>query len=405
MRLGTKIFNDPIYGIIEIPYGIIYQLIEHPFYQRLRRINQLGFTQLVYPGATHTRFAHAIGAMHLTQKAIRSLQHKGVQITKEESEGLCIAILLHDVGHGPFSHCLEGNLVQIDHEDISLSFMESLNHIFEGKLSLAIQIFKNEYHKKFLHQLISGQLDMDRMDYLTRDSFFTGVLEGVIGYDRIIKMLNVHEGQLVLEYKGIYSIESFLISRRLMYWQVYLHKTVVCAGEMTIKAIQRARQLIQNGYQIQIAPGLFFFLKKNWTASDLQENTSEILNHFSQIDDIDILSALKVFAQSEDSILSFLGKSLIERRLFKVKFLPEPMSSAEKEKLEHQILQKFQIEATDLHFLLIEGKEGNKTYTHGEKEIMIKLPNQEIKPLSEWSENNLKPQEVIKYFVCHPKLI
>ena len=351
MRLGTKIFNDPIYGIIEIPYGIIYQLIEHPFYQRLRRINQLGFTQLVYPGATHTRFAHAIGAMHLTQKAIRSLQHKGVQITKEESEGLCIAILLHDIGHGPFSHCLEGNLVQIDHEDISLSFMESLNHIFEGKLSLAIQIFKNEYHKKFLHQLISGQLDMDRMDYLTRDSFFTGVLEGVIGYDRIIKMLNVHEGQLVLEYKGIYSIESFLISRRLMYWQVYLHKTVVCAGEMTIKAIQRARQLIQNGHQIQIAPGLFFFLKKNWTASDLQENTSEILKHFSQIDDIDILSALKVFAQSEDSILSFLGKSLIERRLFKVKFLPEPMSSAEKEKLEHQILQKFQILRIWIHRL------------------------------------------------------
>lgn len=398
-----KILNDPIYGLIEIPYGIIYELLEHRFYQRLRRINQLGFTQYVYPGATHTRFNHTIGALHLMQKAIRTLITKGVDLSPEEAEATCIAILLHDIGHGPFSHCLEYNLVPINHEELSIAFMEKLNEEFAGKLSLAIKIFKNEYPKKFLHQLLSGQLDMDRMDYLTRDSFFTGVLEGVVGYDRIIKMLNVHNGELVIEHKGLYSVESFLVSRRIMYWQVYLHKTVVCAGEMTIRAIKRARQLINEGHDLDLSRSLQYFLQHDLSEATLKSERDTLLENFSRLDDSDILTALKGFCDSDDFILSFLSQSLINRKLFRVIMQDEPFAESFLQNIKKKTLEEFPIHESELGYLVFGGQEANKAYVMGSKEIMIKLPSGEIKPISEWSEHNIRPQEVVKYFICYPK--
>ncbi len=405
MSNNCKILNDPIYGLIEIPYGIIYDLLEHRFYQRLRRINQLGFTQYVYPGATHTRFNHTIGALHLMQKAIRTLQSKGVAISAEEAEATCIAILLHDIGHGPFSHCLEYNLVPIEHEELSIAFMEKLNEEFGGKLSLAIQIFENEYPKKFLHQLLSGQLDMDRMDYLTRDSFFTGVLEGVVGYDRIIKMLHVHNGELVIEHKGLYSVESFLVSRRIMYWQVYLHKTVVCAGEMTIRAIARARDLLRKGHQLDISKSLHYFFSNDFSKDSLKTDAEKILYNFSMLDDTDILSALKSFCDEDDFILSFLSKGLISRKLFRVVMQNEPFDHNFIEKIKQKTLAQFPINEDELEYLVFGGQESNKAYVTGSKEIMIKLASGEVKPMSEWSEHNIRPQEVVKYFICYPKTV
>jgi len=402
MKSNGKIVNDPIYGLIEIPYGIIFDLLEHRFYQRLRRINQLGFTHYVYPGATHTRFNHTIGALHLMQKAIRSLQSKGVDISKEEAEAACIAILLHDIGHGPFSHCLEYNLVPIEHEEFSIAFMEKLNEEFGGQLSLAISIFKNEYPKQFLYQLVSGQLDMDRMDYLTRDSFFTGVLEGVIGHDRIIKMLNVHHNSLVIAHKGLYSVENFLISRRLMYWQVYLHKTVICAGEMTIRAILRAKDLLQQGHKLQLSESLHYFLSGNFSENSLHENPDEILHHFS-LDDTDILMALKNFCEADDFVLSYLAKGLISRKLFRVILQNEPFSPTFVEEVKSKILATFPISENELKYLVFEGQEANKAYITGTNEIMIQLASGEVKPISEWSEHNIRPQEVVKYFICYPK--
>ncbi len=405
MTNNGKILNDPIYGLIEIPYGIIYDLMEHRYFQRLRRINQLGFTQYVYPGATHTRFNHTLGALHLTQKAIRTLLSKGVEITEEEAEAVSIAILLHDIGHGPFSHCLEYNLVPIEHEELSIAFMEKLNEEYEGKLSLAIQIFKNEYHKKFLHQLLSGQLDMDRMDYLTRDSFFTGVLEGVVGYDRIIKMLNVHNGELVIEHKGLYSVESFLVSRRLMYWQVYLHKTVVCAGEMTIRAIKRARYLLKNGCTLELSKSLRYFLEGEFSRETLKNDRDKVLENFSKLDDTDILTALKSFCDSDDFILSYLSKCLISRKLFRVIMRNTPFEESFLENIRNKTVQNFPIHESDLEYFVFGGKEANKAYVMGKKEIMIKLPNADVKPISEWAEHNIKNQEVVKHFICYPKMI
>jgi HD superfamily phosphohydrolase len=404
MKNACKIVNDPIYGLIEIPYGIIYDLLEHEFYQRLRRINQLGFSQYVFPGATHTRFNHTIGALHLTQRAIKTLQSKGINISEEEAEAASIAILLHDIGHGPFSHCLEYNLVPIAHEELSIAFMEKLNEEFKGKLTMAIQIFKNEYPKKFLHQLLSSQLDMDRMDYLTRDSFFTGVSEGIIGYDRIIKMLHVHEGELVIEHKGLYSVESFLISRRLMYWQVYLHKTVICAGEMAISAIKRAKTLFRENKNFNISESLAYFLTTDPDQNSLRENRDEILHHFSKLDDTDILMALKAFSESDDFVLSCLSRGLISRKLFRVELRNEPFSDEYREHIRDKILQKLNVNPGVLSHLIFEGQEANKAYVTGSKEIMIKLANGSVKPISEWSEHNIRPQEVVKYFICYPKI-
>ncbi|MBT4738355.1 MAG: HD domain-containing protein, partial [Flavobacteriales bacterium] len=303
----NKIINDPIYGFITLERGIVFDLIEHPFFQRLRRITQLGLSYLVYPGAYHTRFHHALGCMFLMEKAILQIRNKEHEISSEEEEALKIAILLHDIGHGPFSHALENSIANnISHEDLSKLFMAKLNKEFDGKLSLAIQIFNNKHSKKFLHQLVSSQLDMDRLDYLKRDSFFTGVTEGNIGTERIINMLNVVNDQLVIEEKGIYSIEKFLIARRLMYWQVYLHKTVVSAENTLIKILKRAKQLIQNGTDIFSSSALKMFLKNNYTADNFIKN-DDILEIFSKLDDHDIYSCLKEWANHDDFILSSLS--------------------------------------------------------------------------------------------------
>ncbi len=406
MDLGYKIVNDPIYGLIEIPKGVILELIGHPFFQRLRRISQLGLTHYVYPGAMHNRFNHSLGAMHLTRQAIQIFRNKGVEITSEEAEGVTIAILLHDLGHGPFSHSLEHRLVDINHEFISVLLIEQLNKEFDGRLSLALKIFKNEYHKKFLYQLVSGQLDMDRMDYLTRDSFFTGVQEGRVGYDRILKTLNVEGDELVIEEKGIHSVEQFLIARRLMYWQVYLHKNVICAGEMLVQIMRRARQLIEEGKAVDVSKTLRYFLSQRLTEKDLEKNSDEIIEHFYRLDDSDIIVAIKVFSQQADFVLSHLSKGLLERKLLKIDFRDDPVK--------HNFLEEVRAKVKSVHpfltdedltYLVFEGKEANRAYKIGREEILIKRKDGSTKPISKWKEHSIQPKEVVKYFVCYPKIL
>jgi len=406
MNLGYKIVNDPIYGLIKIPQGIISDLIEHPYFQRLRRITQLGLTHYVYPGATHNRFHHSIGAMHLTMQAVHTLKSKGVDITETEAEAVTIAILLHDLGHGPFSHSLEYSLIEINHERISILLMERLNKFFEGELDLAIQIFKNQYPKKFLYQLVSGQLDMDRMDYLTRDSFFTGVQEGNIGYDRLLQMLNVHEDKLVIEFKGIYSVENFLIARRLMYWQVYLHKNVICAGEMLIQIVRRARYLCQKGIELPISKTLHFFLNQTLTEKDLEKNEDEIVQYFYNIDDINILAAIKVFKEHSDFVLSFLSKNLLERKLLKVDLRNKPIDAAFLDEIRAKVKMKYpNLSEEELSYLIFEGKEANRAYKIGKEEILILLKDKTTKPISKWQEHSMQRKEVVKYFACYPKFV
>lgn len=316
-----KIINDPVYGFITIPSDFIFDLIEHPFFQRLRYIKQLSMTHLVYPGALHTRFHHALGAMHLMEQALDILSMKGVQITEDEREGALIAILLHDIGHGPFSHSLEKTIIEgVSHEDLSYFIMNHLNSHFGGKLTLAIEIFQNKYSKNFLHQLVSSQLDTDRMDYLNRDSFFTGVSEGVISFDRIIKMLHVVDNELVVESKGIYSIEKFLIARRLMYWQVYLHKTVLSAEGMLLKILKRAKYLYQEGDKWPVSRSLEHFLRNKMTCEDFVAN-QEHLEKFVLLDDVDVLAALKSWMYHPDQVLSNLCSGIINRNLYHTEFL------------------------------------------------------------------------------------
>jgi len=405
MRNKKKIFNDPVYGFINIPYEILFDLIEHPYFQRLRRIKQLGMTDYVYPGALHTRFHHALGALHLMTQAIESLRSKGVEITEEEAKGVSIGILLHDIGHGPFSHALEHTIIDLHHESLSLAFMKVLNEEFNGALTTAIEIFTDQYPKRFLHQLISGQLDMDRLDYLTRDSFFTGVYEGVVGYDRIIKMLAVKEDELVVEEKGIYSIEKFLVARRLMYWQVYLHKTVVAAEQMLVRVLERAKYLAKQGALLKVPESLAFCLYNDFSEEELQENTRELLNNFARLDDYDIFAALKTFTLLEDPFLSFLSTSLLNRKLFKVELKDKPINSDYIESIRQNILRKFPINKKEVDLLILNGKETNSAYNISKEEIKVLYKSGKILPMSEISDFGIKTEIITKYYLCYPKNI
>ncbi|NRB47542.1 MAG: HD domain-containing protein [Saprospiraceae bacterium] len=400
-----KIFNDPVYGFISVPYGILFKLVEHPIFQRLRRIKQLSLTHYVYPGALHTRFHHALGALHLMRQAIRTLQEKGVEITDEEAEAVQIAILLHDVGHGPFSHTLEHTLINVTHEELSTWFMEQLNGEFDGALSMAISIFQNQYPKHFLHQLVSGQLDMDRMDYLTRDSFFTGVYEGVIGYDRIIKMLSVKNDELVVEEKGIYSIEKFLIARRLMYWQVYLHKTVLSAEQMLVRTLQRAKTLARAGQAVEASKSLHYFLHFDLEGDELNQEKNTLLQHFASLDDFDVVAALKAWQHSEDEILSYLATSLINRKLFKLVFQKEAPTGLQLSALQKGIQAQFPGIGDADQYFLIKGKETNRTYSTAKEEIKVLLKNEEVQPLSKISDYEIQNKIVAKNFLCYPKKV
>jgi uncharacterized protein len=400
-----KILNDPIYGFITIRYPIILNLIDHPYFQRLNRIKQLGLSYLVYPGAHHTRFHHAIGCMHLMQNALEVLKVKGIEITEDEELGVLIAILLHDIGHGPFSHALEHTLVHgVTHEDISLLLMDKLNKEFDGKLSLAIQIFTNKYKKKFLHQLVSSQLDMDRLDYLKRDSFYSGVSEGVVSSDRIINMLNVYEDELVIEEKGIYSIEKFIVARRLMYWQVYLHKTVLSAENLLVEILKRAIYLARNGGDVHCSPVLKKFLYESYDVSEFEE--SDILENFTKLDDSDIYSGIKAWCEHSDFTLSSISKSLINRNLPKVLIQREPFEAERIQSLKNQVKESYGITDSEVNHFVISSEIANNAYNALKDKINIKYKDGTIANITEASDNfNIKAltEPVKKYFVCYPK--
>ena len=403
----NKIINDPIYGFITIESGIIYDLIEHPFFQRLRRISQLGLSYLVYPGAYHTRFHHALGCMFLMKKAIQQLRNKGHEITEEESEALTVAILLHDIGHGPFSHALEHSIVNnISHEDLSNIFMNKLNEEFNGKLDLAIQIFNNNHSKKFLHQLVYSQIDMDRLDYLKRDSFFTGVTEGNIGTERIINMFNVVNDELVIEEKGIYSIEKFLIARRLMYWQVYLHKTVLSAENTLIKILQRAKELIQNGIILKSSDSLKIFLENSYKLNDLSNNNN-LLESFSELDDHDIYYCIKEWKNNSDFVLSSLCKRIINREPLKILIQNSPFSQENLKTLKNNTKKHFKLNNEEIEYLIFTDKVSNNTYQYSESKINILMKNGKVKDITEASDQfdiETLNKTVNKYFLCYPNL-
>ncbi|MCF6129506.1 HD domain-containing protein [Flavobacterium sp. AS60] len=398
-----KIFNDPIYGFITIPNTLIYDLIQHPYFQRLRRITQMGLSYLVYPGAHHTRFHHAIGAMHMMQKAVEVLRSKEVSISKEEENALYIAILLHDIGHGPFSHTLEHSIVEVHHEEISMLFMNKLNEEFNGQLSLAIQIFKGEYHRKFMLQLISSQLDMDRMDYLKRDSFYSGVAEGNINSDRLIQMLNVMDDVLVMEEKGIYSIEKFLMARRLMYWQAYLHKTSLVAELTLTNALQRAKELFHKGIEIECSKPLKHFMEYKITSENFSNND---LDNFSQLDDFDVISSLKNWQNHNDYILSSLSKMIINRDLPKIKLNSEKFPKEVLVEMITRFAKEHNITEQEAKYFIFKGKIKNQAYSKDAEPIRILKKDKTIEDVVEASDQlNLKAlsKPVTKYFICYPK--
>ena len=400
-----KIFNDPIYGFITIPNTLIYDLIQHPYFQRLRRITQMGLSYLVYPGAHHTRFHHAIGAMHMMQKAVEVLRSKEVSISKEEENALYIAILLHDIGHGPFSHAMEHSIVEVHHEEVSLLFMNKLNEEFGGQLSLAIKVFKGEYHRKFMLQLISSQLDMDRMDYLKRDSFYSGVAEGNINSDRLIQMLNVADDFLVMEEKGIYSIEKFLMARRLMYWQAYLHKTSLVAELTLTKALQRAKELLHKGIELECSKSLKYFMEHKITFENF---SNDDLDRFAQLDDFDIVSALKNWQYHHDFILSSLSKMIINRDLSKIKLNSEKFPVEVLEEMTNRFAKAHNITQQEAKYFIFKGKIKNQAYSKDAEPIRILKKDKTIEDVVEASDQlNLKAlsKPVTKYFICFPKLL
>ena len=399
-----KILNDPIYGFITIPNPLIYDLIQHPYFQRLRRISQMGMSYLVYPGAHHTRFHHALGCMHIMQKAVEVLRFKGVDISKEEENALFVAILLHDIGHGPFSHAMEHSIVEnINHEAISLLFMNQLNIEFDGKLSLAIQIFKGDYHRKFMLQLISSQLDMDRMDYLKRDSFYTGVAEGNINSDRLIQMMNVVDDVLVMEEKGIYSIEKFLMARRLMYWQAYLHKTSLVAELILTKILKRAKELTIKGVVLPCSDSLLYFMNHK---VELEDFDSDILDKFSQLDDFDIVCAIKSWQNNDDFILNSLSKMIINRDLLKIKLSSEKFTNEEIQELRERFSKQNNISIAEANYFIYKGKIKNQAYSKEAEPIHILKKDKTIEDVIEASDQlNLKAlsKPVTKYYICYPK--
>ena len=402
-RNKLKIINDPIYGFIHIPSSLVFDIIEHPYFQRLRRINQMGLSYLVFPGAKHTRFEHVLGCVFLMQKTVEMLRFKGVQISDKEAEGLYIAILLHDIGHGPFSHAMEHSIVEgISHEEISLRFMQELNKVFNGKLDTAIAIFQGTYPRKFMHQLISGQLDMDRADYLKRDSFYTGVAEGNINSERLISMLNVRNDELVVEEKGLYSVEKFLIARRLMYWQVYLHKTSVVAEQILIRLLNRAKELVQQGQELTMSTALAFFVKNKISKDNFSQ---EVLEMFARLDDTDIISAMKEWQFHPDVVLSKLSKMLLNRDLLKIKVR---LNDFEEQKIKR--LQKLSVakgvEEKDIKYFVFTGVMTNRAYNPGKEIIKILTKNGRVVDLTKTSEAiNLEPlsQVTERYYICYPK--
>ncbi len=404
MQNKRKIINDPVFGFINIPNDFVFNIIEHPYFQRLHRIRQLGMSSIVYPGAQHTRKLHSLGAMHLMSEALKQLRQNGNEITDEEFNAALGAILLHDIGHGPFSHVLENTLVSgISHEEISLLLMQKINKDFGGALDLTISIFQNEYHKRFLHQLLSGQLDVDRLDYLRRDSFFTGVTEGIIGSARIIKTLNVKNDNLVVEAKGIYSIENFLFARRFMYWAVYYHKTSVAAEGMLIRLLQRAKHLVAQGKELFASPALNYFLKNEVNKERFLSDT-EALQHFVSLDDSDILSAIKVWADADDKVLSELCQRFNNRELFHTDITPEAPSEAKKRDLIEQYQQHFGIDESQAQYFMFEESVSATTYNHEDEKILVLYRDGTLRDITDASDildvqllNNTKS----KHFLCY----
>ena len=398
-----KIVNDPVYGFITFDDELIFKVLSHPWYQRLRRIHQMAMAHLVYPGAVHTRLHHSMGAYHLMCQALSELKSKGVEISAEEEQGAKIAILLHDIGHGPFSHALEHVLIEeVHHEEISVLIFEQLNRELNGALQTALSIFKCTHPKKFLHQLISSQLDVDRMDYLTRDSFYSGVNEGVIGYDRIIKMMTVHNNEIVIEEKGVYSIEKFLVARRLMYWQAYLHKTVLSAENMLVKILERARLLAQDSTgTFSVNPVLDEILRTTNSAAFIREN----LDKFCSVDDYDVLSSIKQWSHHPDKILSTLSSMLINRNMLKTRLQMTPIDPIEKEKLLHKAAEWMQITVHDAAYLVFDGIAENKMYNTKNERINILFKNGEVKDISEVEYGLIHltgSSPAQKFYLCAP---
>ncbi|MEZ4857792.1 MAG: HD domain-containing protein [Flavobacteriaceae bacterium] len=401
-----KIVNDPVYGFITIPNELVFKLIEHPFFQRLRRISQMGMSYLVYPGAHHTRFHHALGAMYLMQRAVQVLKSKGVIISDKEANDLYIAILLHDIGHGPFSHAMEHSIVEgISHEELSLLFMNRLNDAFQGALSGAIAIFKNESPRQFMHQLVSGQLDMDRLDYLRRDSFYTGVTEGNVSSQRLIAMLNVHKDRLVVEEKGIYSVEKFIVARRFMYWQVYLHKTSLVAEQLVLGVLKRAKKLSLEGENLPASEALSYFLNRTIKKEAF---SLEMLTKFSLLDDIDILSALKSWVSHKDVVLSTISKMLLNRDLLKIKIRNEPFSEAKVTEKQNQLMKRHNLSKEEASYFVFTREISNQAYRMDKENIYLLKTNGKLVDVAKASDQlNIKAlsKTVVKYYLCYPKMI
>ncbi|MDP4222682.1 MAG: HD domain-containing protein [Bacteroidota bacterium] len=406
-----KIINDPVYGFISIPYDLIYDIIEHPWFQRLRNIRQLGLTSFVYPGANHSRFQHCLGALHLMDMALKTLKTKNVDISDEEEESALAAILLHDIGHGPFSHALEASIINgITHEYLSLLLMNKLNEDLLGRLGMAIDIFTGNYRRKFFHELIAGQIDMDRLDYLRRDSFFTGVIEGSVGSDRIIRMLNVVNDSLVVDEKGIYSLEKFLIARRLMYWQVYMHKTVISSESLLVKVLKRAKELAMNGTDVYATPALSFFLYNNISHSELDCTGSfppaTISSHFTRLDDSDILASAKYWSDHSDRILADLSRRLVRRNLLAIELQNESFSGEKVDRLKELTKKAVRVSDEQTDYYVFTGTISNLMYAPYTPEVMILLKNgttADITSVSDMFDHRLMSERVTKYYLCYPK--